>query len=154
MRLQAVFLCVMNLLFCVAFAAFVLYAEQRLGLGPIGFGLLLSVWAVGGLIGTAGAARLLERFGPGALLRAGLIVEVATQATLAATTDTRGSLPPILVVFGIHTVVWGTIIVVATAAARARPVARPGGRRVRIARTSVARRSARSWAACWPRPPR
>ena len=100
----------MNLLFCVAFAAFVLYAEQRLGLGPIGFGLLLSVWAVGGLIGTAGAARLLERFGPGSLLRAGLIVEVATQATLAAT-RTPWVAAAILVVFGIHTVVWGTIIV-------------------------------------------
>jgi predicted MFS family arabinose efflux permease len=110
LRLQAVFLCGMDLLFCMAFAAFVLYAERRLGLGPIGFGVLLSVWAVGGLIGTAVAARLLERFGPGLLLRAGLVIEIATQATLAAT-RTPWIAAAILVVFGVHTVVWGTIIV-------------------------------------------
>jgi MFS family permease len=110
LRLQAVYLCVMNLLFCVAFAAFVLYAERRLGLGPIGFGVLLSVWAVGGLVGAAVAARLRERFGPGLLMRAGLVVEIATQATLAAT-RTPWVAATILVVFGVHSVVWGAIIV-------------------------------------------
>jgi predicted MFS family arabinose efflux permease len=71
---------------------------------------LLSVRAVGGLIGTAVAARLLERFGPGLLLRAGLVIEIATQATLAAT-RAPWIAAAILVVFGVHTVVWGTIIV-------------------------------------------
>jgi MFS family permease len=110
LRLLAVCLSVMNVLFCAAFAAFVLYAERRLGLAPVGYGVLLSVWAVGGLLGTAVAGRLTDRYGPATLLRAGLLVEVATQLTLAATTSPYVA-APVLVVFGVHTMVWGTVVV-------------------------------------------
>jgi MFS family permease len=110
LRVQALCLAVSNLLFCTAFATFVLYVQRRLGLDPVGFGVLLSVWALGGLVGTAVAGRLVDRLGRGALLRAGLVVETATQATLAATTN-RYVAAAVLVVFGVHTVVWGTVLV-------------------------------------------
>jgi MFS family permease len=43
------------------FAVLVLYAEVRLDLGAVGFGMLLAAGALGGLLGTAGAERLIGR---------------------------------------------------------------------------------------------
>jgi MFS family permease len=109
LRLMALCLCVGNVLFCAAFAAFVLYTSSRLGLDEIGFGALLSVWAVGGLLGTVLAPRLRDRFGPATLLRAGLIIEVSTHVVLAVT-RTPWVAGLILVLFGVHTMVWGVLI--------------------------------------------
>ena len=109
LRLLAVTLSVMNVLFCAAFAAFVLYAERRLGLAPVGYGVLLSVWALGGLLGSVVAGRLTDRFRSGDLLRAGLVVEVATHLTLAVTTSPYVA-APVLVLFGVHTMVWGVVV--------------------------------------------
>ncbi|BCJ61523.1 MFS transporter [Micromonospora endophytica] len=44
------------------FAIFVLYAREALGLGAVGFGLLLATGAGGGLIGSFAADRLVARF--------------------------------------------------------------------------------------------
>jgi MFS family permease len=109
LRLLAVTLSVMNVLFCAAFAAFVLYSQRRLGLAPVGYGVLLSVWALGGLLGTVVAGRLTDRFRSGDLLRAGLAVEAATHLTLAVTTSPYVA-APVLVLFGVHTVVWGVVV--------------------------------------------
>ncbi|GAA1868370.1 MFS transporter [Asanoa iriomotensis] len=108
LRLLAVCLAVMNLLFCAAFAAFVLYAERRLGLTPVAYGVLLSVWALGGLLGAVVAARLRARFGAGLLLRAGLLIEIATHVVLA-TTRAPWVAAAVLVLFGVHTTVWGVV---------------------------------------------
>ncbi len=100
----------MNVLFCAAFATFVLYAQRRLGLDEIGFGTLLSVWALGGLAGAWLAPRLRDRFGPGVLLRAGLVIETATELVLAVTRSPVVAAAT-LVVFGVHAMVWGVITV-------------------------------------------
>jgi MFS family permease len=47
-----------NLGYNVAFATFVLFAQDRLSLGPKGFGVLLSMLAVGGIVGGWVGARL------------------------------------------------------------------------------------------------
>jgi MFS family permease len=107
-RLLAICLCVMNVLFCAAFATFVLYAQRRLGLDEIGFGTLLSVWALGGLAGAWLAPRLRDRIGPGVLLRAGLVIETATELVLAVTRSPVVAAAT-LVVFGVHAMVWGVI---------------------------------------------
>jgi len=107
-RLLAICLCVMNVLFCAAFATFVLYAQRRLGLDEIGFGTLLSVWAIGGLAGAWLAPRLRDRFGPGVLLRVGLLIETATELVLAMTRSPVAA-GAILMVFGVHSMVWGVI---------------------------------------------
>nr|WP_162458450.1 MFS transporter [Pseudactinotalea terrae] len=44
------------------FAIFVIYAKDRLGLGPTGFGALLAVGAAGGLLGSLLAEQLIRRF--------------------------------------------------------------------------------------------
>jgi predicted MFS family arabinose efflux permease len=97
-----------NVAFCAAFAVFVLYAQQRLGLSGTGFGLLLTTFAAGGLIGAGVAARLIRQFGSAVLLRAGLLVEAITHVTLASTTRPLVS-GAVLVLFGVQTVVWGVI---------------------------------------------
>jgi predicted MFS family arabinose efflux permease len=99
-----------NVVFGAAFAVFVLYARERLGLSDIGYGFLLTTFAVGGLLGTVCGPRLQRRLGSAVLLRAGLLIEAATHATLAAT-GTPGVAAAILVVFGVHTTVWGLTVV-------------------------------------------
>ncbi|MGC1210529.1 MAG: MFS transporter [Micromonospora sp.] len=110
LRTLAVCIAVMNVAFCAAFAAFVLYARQRLGLAEVGYGLLLTVSALGGLVGTALAPRLRTRFGTPALLRAGLLVEVGLQVALA-TTRQPWVAGAALGVWGVHTMVWGVLVV-------------------------------------------
>lgn len=67
LRTLAVSMGLANVVFCAAFAIFVLYSRQRLGLSDVGYGLLLTTFAVGGLLGTALASRLQVRFGATAL---------------------------------------------------------------------------------------
>jgi MFS family permease len=99
-----------NVAFCAAFAVFVLYTRQRLGLSDVSYGFLLTTFAIGGLLGSGVAARLQATFGATALLRAGLVIEGVTHATLAATT-TPLIAATILIIFGMHTMVWGVIVV-------------------------------------------
>ncbi|MEU4692820.1 MFS transporter [Actinoplanes sp. NPDC023714] len=97
-----------NIAFGAAFAVFVLYARQRLGLSDAGYGLLLTTFAIGGLIGAGVAVRVTARFGNAAVLRAGLLVEAVTHATLAWTTRPLVA-GAVLILFGVQTVVWGVI---------------------------------------------
>jgi MFS family permease len=104
--------------FCAAFATFVLYARERLGLGEAGFGLLVSTHAAGAVVGAAGAARLERRFGAAALLRAGLLIETATHLVLAFTTSAWVA-GVALALFSVHATIWG--VVVSTVKARLVP---------------------------------
>ncbi|WP_449369310.1 MFS transporter [Actinoplanes awajinensis] len=99
---------VANVAFCAAFAVFVLYARDRLGLSDIGYGFLLTTFAVGGLAGAGLATRLSHRFGTATVLRAGLIVEALTHLTLAITTNPLVA-GGAIVIFGVHTTVWGVL---------------------------------------------
>ncbi|HAP76997.1 MAG TPA: MFS transporter [Acidimicrobiaceae bacterium] len=106
MRTLAITVLAFNITFGAAWAVLVLLAKQRLGLGPVGFGLLSVASAVGGLAGMAAYERLERRIGAGWIMRAGLVVETVTHLTLAITT-----LPlvagAILFCFGVHTAAWG-----------------------------------------------
>jgi predicted MFS family arabinose efflux permease len=110
LRTLAVSMGLGNVAFCAAFAVFVLYTRQRLGLSDVSYGFLLTTFAIGGLLGSGVAARLQATFGATALLRAGLVIEGVTHATLAATT-TPLIAATILIIFGMHTMVWGVIVV-------------------------------------------
>jgi MFS family permease len=117
LRLIALALCLMNVTYFGTYAVLVVWARERLGLGEVGFGLLLAAGAVGGILGSLVAGRLERRFGPAALLRAGLLVETGTHLGLALTrTVWVGAL--VLGVFGVHATVWGAV----TAAVRQRAV--------------------------------
>ncbi len=109
-RLLAIVLGVMNVTFMAAFAVWVLYAGERLGLSGSGFGLLLTASALGGLAGAALTGRLTDRFGAATLLRTGLLVETGVHVVLALTRDpwVAGAT---MVGFGAHTAVWGVVVV-------------------------------------------
>ena len=96
-----------NITFGAAMAVYVLYAKERLGVGDLGFGLLLSATAVGGVVGAACYGTLARWFSLATLMRAGLIVETCTHLALALT---RSPIVAALVmfVFGVHASVWGS----------------------------------------------
>lgn len=108
LRTLAICLGLMNVLLMAAFAIYVLYAKERLGLGEIGFGILITAGAVGGLIGTALVTPLRRRFGDHTLLRVGLLVETATHVGLALATSVWVAGATTLV-FGIHGAIWGVV---------------------------------------------
>ena len=99
---------VMNLTFGAVFAVWVLYAQERLGVGPLGYGILAAAIPVGGVLGGLVAERVSGLLGAGTTLRAGLLVEVVTHVVLALTT-TAWTACAILTLFGLHAVVWGTV---------------------------------------------
>lgn len=112
-----------NITFGAAWSVLVLYATQRLGLGAIGFGLVTTVSAVGGLIGTLTYGWITRRVSLGNLMRIGLIVETLTHLGLALTTSPWVAMP-IFFVFGAHAFIWGTTSV--TVRQRAVPAALQG----------------------------
>jgi predicted MFS family arabinose efflux permease len=73
----------------------------------VGFGLLTTAIAVGGVVGVTSYGRLERRFSLGDIMRVGLLIETATHLVLALTTSAGVALIT-LVVFGAHAFVWGT----------------------------------------------
>jgi MFS family permease len=96
-----------NVTWGAAWSVLVLYAHQRLGLGAIGFGLLTTVSALGGLVGTATYDWLERNVGLATLMRVGLTLETLTHLGLALTTLPWVAMV-IMFVFGAHAFVWGT----------------------------------------------
>jgi predicted MFS family arabinose efflux permease len=98
---------IFNITFGAAWSVLVLYATQRLGVGEIGFGLLTTVSALGGLLGTLAYGWITRRVTLGNIMRIGLIIETLTHLGLAATTVPAVAMV-IFFVFGAHAFVWNT----------------------------------------------
>ena len=96
-----------NITFGAAWAVLVLYAKERLGMGAVGFGLLTTASAAGGILGTLSYRAITRRVSLGNLMRIGLIIETFTHLSLALTTTPAVAIG-IMVVFGAHAFVWGT----------------------------------------------
>lgn len=107
MRTLALTIVAFNVTFGAAWAVLVLYAGERLGMGAVGFGLLTTAGAVGGLIGTAGYGWLERHVNLADIMRVGLLIETLTHLALALTTSQWVALA-VMVVFGAHAFVWGT----------------------------------------------
>jgi predicted MFS family arabinose efflux permease len=112
-----------NITWGAAWSVLVLYATQRLGLGDVGFGLVTTVSAVGGLAGTASYGWITRRVSLGNIMRIGLITETLTHLALALTTSPWVAMP-VFFVFGAHAFIWGTTSV--TVRQRAVPMALQG----------------------------
>jgi predicted MFS family arabinose efflux permease len=110
---------IFNITFGAAWSVLVLYATERLGLGPIGFGLLTTVSALGGLLGTVSYGWITRRVSLGNIMRIGLIVETLTHLILAVTTNAAVAMVTFFA-FGMHAFVWGTTSV--TVRQRAVPI--------------------------------
>jgi MFS family permease len=96
-----------NVTFWAPYSVFVLLATERLGLDAFGFGLLITVGAVGGLIGSSSYGWLERHFALATLMRVGLLLETVTHLILATTTSAIVAALT-MTLFGIHAVVWGT----------------------------------------------
>jgi predicted MFS family arabinose efflux permease len=98
---------IFNITFGAAWSVLVLYAGERLGLGAVGFGLITTVSAIGGLLGMASYGWITRRVSLGNIMRIGLIVETLMHLGLALTTSPAVAMP-IFFVFGAHAFIWGT----------------------------------------------
>lgn len=96
-----------NVTFWAPYSVYVLLATERLGLDAFGFGLLITVAAFGGLVGSVSYGALERRFALATLMRAGLLIETTTHLVLAVTTSPSIA-AGIMLLFGVHEVVWGT----------------------------------------------
>ena len=98
---------IFNLTFGAAWAVLVLYATRHLGLGEVGFGLVTTVQAAGGLLGILAYGWLTRHVSLTNIMRAGLVIETFTHLGLALTSSAWVAMP-IFFVFGAHAFVWGT----------------------------------------------
>jgi MFS family permease len=96
-----------NVTYGAAWSVLVLYATERLDLGPIGFGLLTTVGALGGVAGMSVYDWLERHASLAAIMRVGLTIETLTHLGLALTT-TGWVAALIMFVFGAHAFIWGT----------------------------------------------
>jgi MFS family permease len=110
LRVLAVAIALMNLTLSATLSISVLYAQERLGLGSVGYGLLLSSMAVGGIAASLVAERVIAWLGPATTMRLGLVIESSTHLVLALARS------PVLVgavfaLFGFHAMTWSVISV-------------------------------------------
>jgi MFS family permease len=96
-----------NVTFGAAWSVLVLYSLERLDMGEIGFGLLTSALACGGILGTVSYGWLERHVSLGNIMRVGLVIETLTHLVLALNTLPSVALA-VMFVFGAHAFVWGT----------------------------------------------
>jgi predicted MFS family arabinose efflux permease len=108
LRTLAITVGVENLGIGAVLSIMVLVAQDRLGVGSLGYGLLLTASAVGGVLGGLLAERVARWIGPGTAIRLGLVLEVLVLIGMALTRD--AVLAGVMVgVIGFHLVMFSTI---------------------------------------------
>jgi MFS family permease len=106
-RALALTIFLFNVTFWAPYSVFVLYVTDHLGIGDVGYGVLITVGAIGGLVGSVGYPTLERRFALATLMRVGLLIETVSHLVFAVTTSVV-VVGATMVLFGIHEVVWGT----------------------------------------------
>ena len=106
-RTLALTILIFNFTFGAAWSVLVLYATERLGLGSVGYGVMSTVSAAGGLLGTALYGWITRRVSLGNVMRIGLILETLTHLGLALTRSPIVA-GVIFFLFGAHAFIWGT----------------------------------------------
>lgn len=96
-----------NITFGAVWAILVLYSVERLGLGAIGFGLLTSFGAAGGVLVAVTYGRIERRLGMANIMRIGLSIEVLMHLTFAIN-STPWIAFAMFFIFGMHEAAWGT----------------------------------------------
>lgn len=98
----------LNLTLVAATSVLVLLARERLQLGAVGYGLLFTCMAVGGLVGSVAGDRLIAWCTPTWTLRIGLLIEAGTHLVLATSTNAP-VVGVTLFLFGTHGALWGIV---------------------------------------------
>ena len=110
LRLLGLAIGLMNLTLFAATAIMVLYAQERLGLGPVGYGVLLACLAIGGISASLVAGRVVGWLGPATTMRIGLLIEASMHLVLALTRSPLVA-GAILALFGFHAMIWSVVSV-------------------------------------------
>jgi MFS family permease len=108
LRTMAVLIGLLNVTLTAAVAVLVLLAKERLHLGSVGYGVLFSCMAVGGIVGSAIGDRLVAWFTATWTIRIGLLIEAAMHLALA-TSHSAWCIGFMLFAFGVHGVLWGIV---------------------------------------------
>lgn len=125
-RMLTLVIVLFNVTWGAAWSVLVLYATRHLHMGEVGYGLLTTVSAVGGLIGTSAYGWLERRIPLGALMKGCLLLECVVHLAFALNTSAWLAMV-IMFVFGAYAFVWGAL----SAAVRQRAV--PTGYQGRVA---------------------
>jgi MFS family permease len=107
-RTLALVILVFNITWAAPWGVLVLYATEHLGMNEVGFGILTTSAAVGGIVGTALYGRIERRFALANVMRVCLTLEVLMHLTLALNTAAWLAVV-VLAVFGAYAFVWGTV---------------------------------------------
>ncbi len=107
-RTLALVILAFNITWGAAWSVLVLYSLDHLHMRDIGFGLLTSAAAIGGLLGTSSYGWIERHVSLATVMRVCLLLEVLTHLSLALTTSGTVAIV-IMVVFGAYAFVWGTV---------------------------------------------
>ncbi|QAY69114.1 MFS transporter [Xylanimonas protaetiae] len=107
-RMLAVVILVFNVTWAAAWSVLVLWSRDHLGMSEVGFGLLTTAAAVGGLLGTTLFSRIERRFTLATIMRTCLLLEVLMHLALANTTAGWVAIA-VMFGFGAYAFVWGTV---------------------------------------------
>lgn len=110
MRTLALVIFSFNVTWAAGWGVLVLWSLERVGMGEVGFGLLTTAAAVGGLAATVAYGSLERRFDLATLMKTCLLLEVLMHLGLALTTHAVVALV-IMVGFGAYVFVWQTVSV-------------------------------------------
>jgi MFS family permease len=109
LRTLALTLAILNIPLVAQVSIMVLFAQERLGLGPTGYGILIAMYGVGGVLGSLVARRVIGWLGAGRTLRIAVIIEAATPAAIALSSEPI-MVGALLAFFGCHAIVWGALL--------------------------------------------
>jgi MFS family permease len=107
-RTLALVMVTFNVTFGISWSVMVLYATQHLGMSEVGYGLMSTSAAVGGLLSTSCYGWLESRFPLAGLMRTCLCLEVLIHLSFALNTSPVGAIV-LMFVFGAYAFVWGTL---------------------------------------------
>ncbi len=107
-RTLAIVIVSFNITWGAAWAVLVLYALDHLHLDAVGYGLLTTAAAIGGLVSTFGYGWIERRFDLANVMRVCLLLEVLSHAAFALTSNGYVAMV-IMVVFGAYAFVWGAV---------------------------------------------
>jgi MFS family permease len=122
-RTLALVIVAFNVTWAAAWAVLVLYALDNLHMSALGYGLLTTSAAIGGLLSTTSYGWIEKRFDLATVMRVCLSLEVALHLAFALTTSGTVAIA-LMFVFGAYAFVWGAVSI--TVRQRATPRALQG----------------------------
>jgi MFS family permease len=108
LRTMAILIGLLNVTLTAAEAVLVLLAQQRLHLGSVGYGVLFTCLAAGGLLGSVAGDRIIRRVTATWTIRIGLLVEAGMHLALA-TLRSPLFVGVVLFAFGVHGGLWSIV---------------------------------------------